>query len=222
MFPAFLLLLPVFCGALDFSFLSDKDLLISTTLGAGSTWAEGPFSCATVVSRKCAALGPTFAAAPCGYPLSEDSPALPAPVPHADGYNRSFLFFGCAQQRPPPDAAPVAPLSSRGSVLAQLSRGSRGSDAAARSRVWAEPLPHSAAAAAAAVLPAAAAARSSPCVEAAATRVVCAQTAPREGGVSGGSSGGGGASAPWGSRCTCLLRSPASLAQLGSEAFEVG
>lgn len=208
------LLLLFYCArAIDFSFLSDKELLLASGLAErGSPWATGPFTCATLVDRKCASTGPRYASSPCGEAQSEGAPGLPPGgrhIVHGDTYNRSFIFFACADMEgeggAPSASLAEASLAARGSVLARVGA-SRGAAAAApRPRsVWAQAeAPRSGWGSAGAALPALPEERASPCAAERATRVVCAQTEPRQGGGGGFS---GSASAPWGTRCTCLLR----------------
>jgi hypothetical protein len=216
-------------GAIDFSFLSDKELLLATQLGQpGPPWATGPFFCDTVVSRRCASLGSRFSSSSCGEALPEGAPGLPAGghgVVHGDAYNRTFIFFACAEaEEGEGGGSTPASLAARGSVLARVGASRGAPQRAGRRSVWAEEPapPRGGWAAEAAALPALPEERAPPCRAERATRVVCAQTEPRRGadggsgggeggGGMGGGGGGGGGSAPWGTRCSCLLRASGGL-----------
>jgi hypothetical protein len=218
------LLLSAAVSAVDFSFLSDKELLLSTRLAEpGALFASGPFLCGALVSRRCASLGPRFTSSACGEALPEGAPGLPpggASVVHGDAYNRTFLFFACAEEEASAAAAAAASLAARGSVLARVGA-ARGRKAARPRSVWAEEPPAARGGwAAEAALPALPEERAPACAAERATRVVCAQTQPRRG--SGGGGGGeevgvgalsvsGSASAPWGTRCSCMLRATGGL-----------
>jgi hypothetical protein len=203
----FLHMLPV--RSIDFSFLSDKELLTATRFGEGGVWATGPFACDTVVSRRCASLGARFSSSACGEALPEGAAGLPeggVSVVHKDTYNRTFLFFACADVSLAGGGAPpaAAALAARGSVLARVGAASRGGGALGKRprSVWAEAAPRSGWAVSEAAVPALPEELASPCRAERATRVVCAQTEPRQG--EGSAAGGPGASAPWGTRCSCM------------------
>ena len=100
-----LLLLPCATGLYE-----DKVLLLQSSAAGlpilspkDPPFAEGPFSCDTLVARKCEGLGASTAAASCG---ATPFTAL------ADSYNRTLLFYTCSAALPPLRPALAAASSS--------------------------------------------------------------------------------------------------------------
>jgi hypothetical protein len=78
----------------------DRAVIMATTIeGVGprdAPYAEGPYTCDVVVSRRCSAAGPRFTARPCGEGLSEGDPSLgDKRAAAADGFARTFRWYTC-------------------------------------------------------------------------------------------------------------------------------
>lgn len=98
----------------------DRAVILATTIeGVGARdapYAEGPYTCDVVVSRRCSAAGPRFTARPCGEGLSEGDPSLgDKRAAAADGFARTFRWYTCDEDdgaREDTEASLRVPVSS--------------------------------------------------------------------------------------------------------------
>ena len=116
------------CGGLPLTTTDDRVVLLRSAAldltARDAAWAEGPFSCAVLVQRKCSALAaPPRVVGTCGAP----TPAAPL-----DALNRTLHYFTCAAAAAAPPAAPSAVGST---TISGSAGGTRGSSAGNRRTV---------------------------------------------------------------------------------------